>query len=60
MIYLMFVGLAFILIGPIYAMRHPRTQGEPWTAARKWSLGAILLGVALMLASVGAMVAGSK
>ena len=50
MIYLLVIGLVFLMIGAVYLLQNPRAKGQEWSTARAVFLGAGLLGSALIVA----------
>jgi uncharacterized membrane protein YsdA (DUF1294 family) len=56
MFVLMCIGLATILVGALYAVRHPRRKEEPWSAERKRQLVIVVVGGAVAVLSGSWMV----
>ncbi|MEC5179692.1 hypothetical protein RCH07_001031 [Arthrobacter sp. CG_A4] len=42
-------GIAMIMLGAVYFMRHPRSRGERIGPARAWTILAILAGLVLLM-----------
>jgi phosphoglycerol transferase MdoB-like AlkP superfamily enzyme len=60
LVVMLFLGIALLIGAPFYGIRHTRKKGEPWTAGRKWSLFAILVGLVLALVALWFIVTGSE